>query len=42
MTSCSKGHEFTPENTYEYHGMRYCKACRAEYVKTYVRPSRHN
>lgn len=26
-THCKHGHEFTPENTYENKGMRYCRAC---------------
>ena len=26
-THCKRGHEFTPENTYEYKGNRQCKAC---------------
>jgi hypothetical protein len=28
QTHCKRGHEFTPENTYLYRGMRNCKACR--------------
>jgi len=27
-TSCSHGHEFTPENTYLWNGQRYCRRCR--------------
>ena len=26
-THCPQGHEYTPENTYLYNGMRSCKAC---------------
>lgn len=26
-THCIRGHKFTPENTYEHRGARYCKAC---------------
>lgn len=26
-THCHAGHEFSPENTYNYHGMRHCKTC---------------
>lgn len=26
-TECPRGHSYTPENTYEYRGSRYCKAC---------------
>ena len=29
-TSCCRGHLFTPENVYLYHGRRYCRACRAK------------
>lgn len=29
ITKCVQGHEFTPDNTYEYKGRRMCKACRA-------------
>lgn len=27
-THCVNGHEFTPENTYVWHGGRHCRACR--------------
>lgn len=27
-THCTRGHEFTPENTYEHGGRRHCRACR--------------
>ena len=27
-THCPKGHEFTPENIYEYQGRRHCRTCR--------------
>lgn len=27
QTHCKYGHEFTPGNTYNYRGKRYCKAC---------------
>jgi hypothetical protein len=27
-THCTHGHEFAPENTYEWRGSRYCKKCR--------------
>jgi hypothetical protein len=29
-TTCKRGHEFTPENTYEWHGSRHCRQCRRE------------
>jgi hypothetical protein len=29
-THCDNGHEFTPENTYEWGGSRYCRQCRAD------------
>jgi hypothetical protein len=29
-THCDYGHEFTPENTYNFHGRRKCKACNRE------------
>lgn len=29
-THCDNGHEFTPENTYEWRGQRHCRACRAK------------
>jgi len=28
-THCDQGHEFTPENTYTWHGMRRCRVCHA-------------
>jgi HNH endonuclease len=27
-TACPSGHEYTPENTWVYRGMRYCRTCR--------------
>ena len=27
QTHCKRGHEFTPENTYNYHGQRLCREC---------------
>lgn len=27
VSECANGHEFTPENTYTYQGLRYCRAC---------------
>lgn len=27
LTHCKKGHEFTPDNTYQYRNHRHCKAC---------------
>ena len=27
-THCKRGHEFTPENTWTYRGLRYCRQCR--------------
>lgn len=27
QTHCIRGHEFTPENTYRWHGMRKCRTC---------------
>ena len=30
-THCSKGHEFTDENTYLARGRRYCRACQREW-----------
>lgn len=32
-TRCDNGHAFTPENTYRWHGSRYCRACRREREK---------
>lgn len=29
-THCLNGHEFTPENTYDWYGHRHCRKCRAE------------
>lgn len=29
-THCHRGHEFTPDNVYLYHGHRHCRACRAK------------
>ncbi len=31
-THCGSGHEFTPENTYLYHGLRYCRACHNDFT----------
>ncbi|MEV4271931.1 HNH endonuclease signature motif containing protein [Micromonospora aurantiaca (nom. illeg.)] len=28
-THCRHGHEFTPENTYQWRGSRFCRTCRA-------------
>jgi len=28
QTHCKRGHEFTPENTWLYRGLRYCRHCR--------------
>lgn len=30
VTHCPAGHEYTPENTYTWHGCRQCKACATE------------
>ena len=30
QTHCKRGHEFTPENTYEHQGRRHCRRCRAD------------
>ena len=33
-THCRRGHELTPENTYDYKGrQRFCKTCRADYQR---------
>lgn len=32
-THCSKGHAFSPDNTYRYKNKRECRACRLEVVK---------
>lgn len=34
-THCDHGHEFTPENTYEYRGGRKCRACMRRITKEY-------
>src|ERR1700743_34148 len=34
-THCSKGHEFTLENTYLYKGTKICKECRKQYAKDF-------
>ena len=39
---CKRGHEFTPENTYLYRGMRHCKACGAERQRRRQRRKRSN
>ena len=33
QTHCKRGHEFTPENTYTYRGMRHCRTCHRDYVR---------
>jgi hypothetical protein len=42
QTHCHQGHEFIPENTYTFRGMRHCRECQQirslEYEK--IRPSR--
>lgn len=37
-THCVNGHEFTPENTYEWRGTRNCKICREAATARRVRP----
>lgn len=32
---CIRGHEFTPENTYEYRGGRLCRTCRKAYMDAF-------
>ena len=34
-THCKRGHEFTPENTYTYRGMRSCRLCARIKAKRY-------
>jgi hypothetical protein len=34
QTHCIHGHEFTPENTYHYHGRRTCRKCARDRLKT--------
>ena len=34
-THCDHGHEFTPANTYVWHGDRYCRACGRERQRRY-------
>lgn len=29
-THCPQGHEYTPENTYTWHGQRQCRTCKSE------------
>ena len=33
QTHCKRGHEFTPENTYEWRTSRICRTCRADYAR---------
>jgi hypothetical protein len=35
QTHCKNGHEFTPENTYHYRGLRHCRACNLSNVRRY-------
>jgi hypothetical protein len=35
ITHCTKGHEYTPENTYRNNGKRGCKTCNFEYARIY-------
>jgi hypothetical protein len=39
---CANGHLWTPENTYEFRGLRTCKICRKNLHFNYVRPSRRD
>jgi len=32
-TKCGRGHEYTPENTRLYRGVRYCKSCHSLYMR---------
>lgn len=34
-THCHRGHEFTPENTYTFRGMRHCRACQRINLRQY-------
>lgn len=34
-THCPQGHEYTPENTYERRGRRYCRVCRKAAMSRY-------
>ncbi|QZE10899.1 hypothetical protein SEA_CHISANAKITSUNE_112 [Gordonia phage ChisanaKitsune] len=36
-THCDHGHEFTPENTYEYRGKRHCRVCQRKRSREYKR-----
>ena len=40
-THCPQGHEYTPENTYLYGGMRSCKTCSNERARTFYKRKRH-
>lgn len=39
-THCKRGHEFTPENTYDNHGHRGCRECQRTQVREYMREKR--
>jgi hypothetical protein len=36
QTHCKRGHEFTPENTYQWQTSRICRTCRSEYSKKWM------
>ena len=42
MTHCKRGHEFTPENTYEHDGKRHCRECRRQHNQNYNRAGHDN
>lgn len=37
QTHCKRGHEFTPENTYEWRTSRICRTCRREHARNAYR-----
>lgn len=42
QTHCKRGHEFTPENTWNHQGKRYCRQCKNERQRSYyARKVRH-
>ena len=37
VTSCKHGHEYTPENTRVYRGVKFCRECHRQYQATHWR-----
>lgn len=35
-THCGSGHEFTLENTYRWHGDRYCRECARQHTRAWI------